>query len=62
MFKPTRKELIEVQRLAHECEVDARATRLLADQGTHHWYGMHRPAQNAQKAFDLSKKIAARTP
>lgn len=62
MFKPNRKELIEVQRLAHECEVDARATLFLGDQGITHWYGMHRPAQHSQRAFDLAKRIAERTP
>ena len=55
-FKPTRRELSEVQRLAHEVEVDARVSQQLGQ-----WYGMHRPAKNAAAAFDLAARVAARS-
>ena len=55
-FQPTRRELREVQRLAHEVEVDARTTQALGPL----WYGVHRPAKNAEAAFALSAAVAAR--
>lgn len=55
-FKPTRRELREVQRLAHEVEVDARVTQQLGPL----WYGVHRPAQNSAKAFALAADVEAR--
>lgn len=60
-FKPTRRELRQVQYLATECEIDAKATARLAEQGVRHWYGMHRPAQRSAEAFELSARVAART-
>lgn len=60
MFKPTRSELREVQRLATECEIDAKATARLLSQGHSHWYGMHRPAIHSRNAFDLSKRVTKR--
>lgn len=54
-FKPTRRELREVQRLAHEVEVEARVTKDLGPL----WYGVHRPAQNSAKAFALAAEVQA---
>lgn len=59
-FKPTRKELREVQRLATECEIDARATANLFAGGVTQWYGMHRPAEYSEKAFQLSRAVHQR--
>lgn len=55
-FKPTRRELREVQRLAHEVEVDARVTKDLGPL----WYGVHRPAKHSAQAFALAAAIQAR--
>jgi len=55
-FKPTRREIRQVQRLANECEIDARVTQQL---GT--WYGMHRPAERASEALRLAQAVAARS-
>lgn len=60
-FKPTRAELARVRYLATECEIDAKATAYLAAHGTHHWYGMHRPAQRSAEAFALAAMVAARS-
>lgn len=59
-FKPTRRELREVQRLATECEIDARATHNLRAQGIDQWYGMHRPAERSEQAFALSHRVHQR--
>ncbi|MEN1941046.1 hypothetical protein WCE39_08125 [Luteimonas sp. MJ174] len=55
-FKPTRRELREVQRLATECEIDARVTQQLGPL----WYGVHRPAKRSADAFALSAAVAVR--
>ena len=60
-FKPTRQELRRVQYLATECEIDARTTAQLAEQGKRSWYGMHRPAARAAEAFELSAQVSARS-
>jgi hypothetical protein len=54
-FNPTRRELAEVRRLAHECEVGARVTQQLGK-----WYGMHRTQEYAHSAFGLAAKVADR--
>ena len=59
-FKPTRRELREVQRLASECEIHARATVNLLAGGVAEWYGMHRPAEYSAKAFQLSQAVHQR--
>lgn len=56
MFKPTRKELAEVQRLARETEMDARVTLQLG----RNWYGVQRPAQRSAEAFALARRVALR--
>lgn len=55
-FKPTRRELRQVQRLANECEIDARVTQQLGS-----WYGMHRPSQRAAEAMRLAQAVAGRS-
>lgn len=55
-FKPTRRELREVQRLANECEIEMRVTQQLGA-----WYGMYRPIDRSRQAFQLSAVIAARS-
>lgn len=54
-FKPTRRELRQVQRLANETLIDLRTTVAL---GT--WYGMNRPAERAAEAMRLAQAVAAR--
>jgi hypothetical protein len=54
-FNPTRRELAEVRRLAHECEVGARVTQQLGQ-----WYGMHRTQEYAHIAFGIAAKVADR--
>jgi hypothetical protein len=55
-FKPTRRELRQVQRLANECEIDARVSQQVGP-----WYGMHRPAERAAEAMRLAQAVLARS-
>ena len=55
-FQPSRYEVREIQRLARECEIDARVTQQLG----HCWYGAHRAAARSDQAFALAAKVSAR--
>lgn len=58
-FKPTRRELAEVRRFAHECEVHAAADARLRRYSIPSHYS--RVARSySDRAFKLSQRIAAR--